>query len=529
MEILALIKCSLLWSLSETVVQPAAAVPFNPAKLILLIGWVYLCLYFVQRVQFSPLVPEKFKSAAKIAAIFLGPLILFILLIKDTIKRLSEEEDIGEILKQQLKSLDPSRFFDWRKEPTITLLDSTGTDLSKIYNPGKTSRQTSRILQLTRKIITDAIEQRTSDILIDPNEDSNYTVRFRVDGLLRTIKEHQHDTCKAIINSIKAVSSMDIAEKRRAQDGAFIAKTPDGIVSFRVATAGTRNGEKVSIRILNKDIGLFRLDNIGLTAKQQIIIANTIEKPSGMVLVCGPTGCGKTTTLYGMLSEIDFFTRNIITVEDPVEYILPNTSQIEINPKAGITFASSLRNILRQDPDVICVGEIRDEETAKIALRAAQTGQLILATIHSNSTAGALIRLLDLGVTPLLLSAGLNLIVSLRLVRKLCNNCKTPAEVTAIQGHEFRKRGINYRNIFQAAEYGCDQCGETGYHGRTAIFDILLIDEKLRDNITGNRLSIAQLRKEGDKRGKSNLQKQGLKTVVSGITSFEELKRVLGQ
>jgi type II secretory ATPase GspE/PulE/Tfp pilus assembly ATPase PilB-like protein len=379
---------------------------------------------------------------------------------------------------------------------------------------------------LTEQIIADALEQRASDILIDPKDELTYTLRFRVDGVLRTVNEFEPATCQAVINSIKAVSSMDIAEKRRPQDGAFVAKTVDGSTSFRVASAGVLNGEKVSVRVLNQNADMFTLANIGLSEKQSAVIESAIAKPSGMVLMCGPTGSGKTTTMYGMLNKIDLFTRNVITVEDPVEYVLPNASQIEVNPKADITFAKSLRSILRQDPDVICVGEVRDEETAATALRASQTGHLVLATVHSDSNASALVRLLDLGVTPLLLSSGLNLVISQRLLRRLCSRCKVPAELTQSQIHDFRKRGVNYKNIFQAE--GCERCHNTGYYGRIAVFDILTLDTQLKTQIANNQLSVAYLKQDGEKKGKSNLQKQGLKKVVSGVTSLEELKRVVG-
>ncbi|UCC22823.1 MAG: Flp pilus assembly complex ATPase component TadA, partial [Planctomycetota bacterium] len=270
----------------------------------------------------------------------------------------------------------------------------------------------------------------------------------------------------------------------------------------------------------------FRLANIGLSEKQRAVIEGAVEKPSGMVLMCGPTGSGKTTTLYGMLNEIDLNTRNVITVEDPIEYVLPNASQIEVNPKADITFAKSLRSILRQDPDVICVGEIRDEETAAIALRASQTGHLVLATVHSDTNASALVRLLDLGISPLLLSSGLDIIICQRLLRRLCSDCKAPAKLTQSQVHEFRRKGINCSNIHQAE--GCQKCHDTGYYERMAIFDILVLDNKLKAQIANNQLSMTQLRNEGDKKGKSNLKKQGLKKVVSGMTSLEELKRVVG-
>ena len=336
----------------------------------------------------------------------------------------------------------------------------------------------------------------------------------------------QADTCKAIVNSIKAVSSMDISEKRRPQDGAFMAKKAGATASFRVASAGVLNGEKLSIRVLNQDAGTFTLADLGLSKKQYSIIKNTISKPSGMVLICGPTGSGKTTTMYAMLNEIDRFTHNVITVEDPIEAMLPEASQIEINPKADITFAKTLRSILRQDPDVICVGEIRDEETAEIALRASQTGHLVLATIHCDSNATAMVRLLDLGISPLLLSSGLSLLSSQRLVRRLCEYCKEPAELSEDLIHKFERKGIAYSNIFQAT--GCKRCEGTGYSGRIAVCDLLVISDELKANIANNEAAIAELKTEGTKKDKSHMRKEGLKKVAAGITSLEEFKRVIG-
>jgi len=407
------------------------------------------------------------------------------------------------------------------------LLDSSGRDINEVYGNRKGRKEDTSILKLTEQIIAGALEDRSSDILIDPQDDTSYTVRYRVDGVLRTAYQISSDVCQGIINCVKAVSNMDISEKRRPQDGAFTAKTSETTASFRVASAGVLHGEKLSVRILNQVAGTYTLRNVGMTEKQQAVIQNAISKPSGMVLMCGPTGSGKTTTLYAMLNEIDFFTRNVITVEDPIECVLPNTSQIEVNPKADITFAKSLRSILRQDPDVICVGEIRDEETAAIALRASQTGHLVLATVHSDTNASALIRLLDLGVTPLLLSSGLSVMATQRLLRRLCDNCKRLAQLSQSQMHDLAVKGINYRGIFQAV--GCDWCAGTGYRGRIGIFDIMVVDAKLRDNIANNQLSIAALRDEGSKRGKSSIFKHGLKMVVSGTTSLEELKRVVGQ
>lgn len=505
----------------------AVSLPFNPIKLAFLIGWVYLCLYIAQRVQFNPLVPKNHKSIASIAALFAGPILLLVLLIVDTARKPSESRrGILEIIKEKLKSIGSLSFTGFKDDSRIRIFDSSGTELKDIYGHGKSRRKDSRVLNLTGQIILNALQERASDILIDPKDNSIYTVRLRIDGVLRTVEHIEAGTCHAIINSIKAASSMDIAEKRRPQDGAFVAKTAETTASFRVASAGVLNGEKLSIRVLDQNAGMFTLTNIGLLEKQRTIIENAVAKPSGLVLICGPTGSGKTTTLFAMLNEIDLFTRNVITVEDPIEYVLTNASQIEVNPKADITFAKALRSILRQDPDVICVGEIRDEETAAIAFRASQTGHLVLATVHSDSNASALVRLLDLGVTPLLLSSGLSITASQRLLRRLCSNCKIPARLSQSQIHDLRRRGINYKNIFQAR--GCTQCHETGYRGRTAIFDILILDDGLKAHIANGELSMTQLKKNGDKKGKSNLQKQALRKVVSGTTSFEELKRVVG-
>lgn len=540
MGILALTKCfSIFQQLDASLISigtgpgttlSSMSLSFNPIKLVCLVGWVYLCLYLVQNIQFNPLVPKDYRSIACVATLFLGPVFLFLLLITDIVRKFSEGRgSVFEILKEQLQNASASMSFlrfSSKDKTTLRLLDSSGRSITDIYGHGKGKQEDSHTLELTEQIIANALKERASDILIDPKDTLISTVRLRVDGVLRTVKQLESVECQAVVNSIKAVSNMDIAERRRPQDGAFLAKTSDGTVFFRVASAGSVSGEKLSIRVLNQNAEMFTLESIGLSDKQRGIIESMISKPTGMVLMCGPTGSGKTTTLYAMLNRIDLLTRNVITVEDPIEYVLPNASQIEVNPKADITFAKSLRSILRQDPDVICVGEIRDEETAAIALRASQTGHLVLGTIHSDSNASALVRLLDLNVTPLLLSSGLDVLISQRLVRRLCNSCKVPATLSQNQMHDLRKKGINYKNIFQAK--GCERCHETGYYGRIAVFDILNLDNELKADIANNRLSVTQLKKEGDKKGRSNLQKQGLKAVVSGITSLEELKRVIG-
>jgi type II secretory ATPase GspE/PulE/Tfp pilus assembly ATPase PilB-like protein len=278
--------------------------------------------------------------------------------------------------------------------------------------------------------------------------------------------------------------------------------------------------------VLNRNADKYTLTQAGLPDRQRTAIATAVSKPSGMVLICGPTGSGKTTTLYSVLNQIDRRTHNVITVEDPIEAHLPECSQLEINPKADITFAKALRSILRQDPDVIVVGEIRDEETAEIALRAAQTGHLVLATIHCDSNATALIRLLDLGVSPMLMSTGLNLLISQRLMRRLCPACKTPARLEPSVVQKIERQGFDPKDICDPV--GCEQCGGTGYYGRTAVCDLLPITPTLRADIAHNPEIVTRLRSDGEMSGRSNMRREALARVILGISSVEELKRIVG-
>ncbi len=509
----------------------STTLPFHPVKFILLVSWIYLCLFFVQKVQYSPLITRQFRTPAMLITLFTGPVFLGALIIGAAVKKsMQTGADFIDILTEYagtiITGIHKLGILSHGNSSKVTLLDSSGRSIDELYGHGGKQRADSRILARTEKLIADALERRATDILIDPKEESIYTIRFRIDGVLHNVTEDDAETCKAVVNSIKAVSGMDISEKRRPQDGAFIAKKEGHTASFRVASAGVVNGEKLSIRVLNHKAGTYQLDDTGFGKKQLALIREMLKKPSGMILVCGPTGSGKTTTLYAMLNEMDRFTRNVITVEDPIEAVLSEASQIEINPKADITFSKALRSILRQDPDVICVGEIRDEETAEIGLRAAQTGHLVLATIHCDSNAAAIIRLVDLGISPLLIASGLKLLVSQRLLRCLCNKCKQQAELPIHQMRELTKKGIDSTHIYTAV--GCKHCEETGYYNRTAICDLTVIDDTIQQNIVKNKTIIDELRTKGGQMGRSNLHKQGLKKVVTGVTTFEELKRVIG-
>lgn len=509
----------------HSAIAPGAAIPFSIAKLLFLIVWIYLCMYTVIRLEHSPMVPAKHKPIANIFALLIGPLLVSVLFIRDTARKIKRGEIDWRDIMCSVFGNAFKRIGSEKETKAIELMDSAGRSFNEVYgSQGKGKDSDSEILNLTEGIILDAITQRASDVLIDPKSNAVYTVRFRIDGFLQTISQIDGERCSAVVNSIKAISNMDIAEKRRPQDGSFMAKIPQGSVFFRVASAGVLGGEKLSIRVLNQSTHRLRLDEIGLSEKTYEVVTETVRQSSGMVIVCGPTGSGKTTSLYAMLDTIDFFTRNVVTIEDPIEYVLDNASQIEVNVKANITFANTLRSMLRQDPDVICVGEIRDSETAKMALQASQTGHLVLATLHSSSNMATLVRLIELGIRPLLLASALSVIISQRLVRRLCDHCKVPADLSEERIADFKKKGINYAQIMSAL--GCEWCNGTGYYGRTAIMDVMYLDDAVKARLADNKLSMGDLKNEGDNKGRSTLRKEGLKKVLEGLTTFQEVKRV---
>ncbi len=500
---------------------------FSPSRIVFLIFWFYLCMYLIQRFQYSPIIPKKLKPGMNILMLVFAPFIILLFIMAEAARRIQDHsisffEAVKRAFGRAVEVVDLSHFAGARGKSSIVLLDSLGRNLFEVYG-AKDSKDDKNILEYTHRIISTAVEQLASDILIDPVNSDNYVVRYRVDGTLRTADEVGFRQCAAIVNSLKAVSGMDISEKRRPQDGAFVAKTPDGDISFRVASAGVLHGEKLSIRILNQAAAQLSLTDLGMDDKYQQLVKNAITHQSGMILVCGPTGSGKSTTMQAMLHEIDFYTRNVITIEDPIEYVLPQASQIEINPKAGITFATALRSVLRQNPDVIFVGEIRDEETASTALGASQTGHLVFATLHSSSNAAAIVRLMDLNIKPLLISSAVDLLISQRLIRRLCPECKAPDTLGGAEFEKFREKNVSSKIMRPT---GCNLCSDTGYKGRIAIFDIMVLDDEVKSQILSPDFSVSRFKNIGDDRYRTNLKKQALKLALEGITSLEEVKRV---
>ncbi len=371
------------------------------------------------------------------------------------------------------------------------------------------------VVKLTDLIIRQAIEERASDIHIEPFKDK-ISLRYRIDGKLYEIPPPAKHLHLPIISRIKILAKLDIAEKRLPQDGAFIVRLADRIIDLRVSTVPTIYGEKIVLRILDRSSVVLDLNQLGFDAKQLEDMRRCIKAPYGLMLITGPTGSGKTTTLYAALSEMKSSTKNIITIEDPVEYRLEGVNQVQIKPEIGLNFASALRSFLRQDPDVMLVGEIRDLETAEICIRSALTGHLVLSTLHTNNAPAAINRLLDIGVEPYMITPSLLLVVAQRLLRKLCPDCKEAYEPTAEQ-----LGGVKLNADLIYKPKGCQKCSQIGYRGRVCVAEVMVINTEIRELIT-QKANIEKLREACQASGMQTIYQSALSKVESGITSFEE-------
>jgi len=380
------------------------------------------------------------------------------------------------------------------------------------------------IIRLVNYIISQASKARASDIHIEPYQNS-FKVRYRVDGILYDLLSPPKGIQASLISRIKVMAQMNIAEKRLPQDGRIDVKIGNQDIDVRVSTIPTAFGERVVLRLLNKSGSLLRLSDLGLDSEKLTLLKRLVSSPNGIILITGPTGSGKTTTLYAILSALNSPDINIITIEDPIEYQINGISQIQVNPKINLTFARGLRSIVRQDPDVVLVGEIRDHETAEIAVQSALTGHLVFSTLHTNDSASAITRLVDIGIEPFLISSSLIAVAAQRLVRVLCENCKKPyapdAETLANIGIDPGR--IGGRTVFQAG--GCDRCIQTGYRGRLGIFEIMMMESQLKSLILkahdANRI-LAEARSMKF----SSLREDGIRKVLDGITTVEEVLRV---
>lgn len=378
------------------------------------------------------------------------------------------------------------------------------------------------VVRLVESIIINAVKARASDIHIEPFE-KYIKIRYRIDGELSEVLRPARETQGAIITRIKILSNMDIAEKRVPQDGRIITRVDDKDVDLRVSVLPTVFGEKVVIRILTKNNSLIDKKNLGIDENDLEKLNRIINCPYGIILATGPTGSGKSTTLYAILNELNTDSKNIVTVEDPVEYLLEGVNQVNVNIKAGLTFAAGLRSILRQDPDIVMIGEIRDNETAEIAIRSAITGHLVLSTIHTNDAPSAVVRLTDMDIEPYLVSTSLTGVIAQRLVKRICPHCKI-----SYIADDYEKRMLGFKNDEMVTLYkgeGCSACGNTGYIGRVGVYEVMEITREHREYILNNR-SIDDLRDLSIKNGMKTLFASCKNLVLKGNTTFDELMKI---
>ncbi|TXH01811.1 MAG: type II/IV secretion system protein [Candidatus Moraniibacteriota bacterium] len=430
-----------------------------------------------------------------------------------------------QALEEAIQSLKKDQSIDIEKSET------TAVTTSEVF-------QDAPIAKLVDVIVKHALDGRASDIHIEPIEGS-YRVRFRVDGILRATLLFPLDVGKAVISRIKILSNLKIDEKQKPQDGRFRVEAAEKSVDLRVSTLPVIDGEKVVMRILDKSNNMADLDKLGLWGRNREVLTRKIREPYGIILITGPTGSGKSTTLYAFLSILNQEERNIITLEDPVEYFMDGINQSQIRPEIGYSFASGLRSILRQDPNVIMVGEIRDEETGELAIHAALTGHLVLSTLHTNDVLKALPRLLDMGAEPFLLAASIQALAAQRLVRRICENCKEPVVLSPamLKRLEEARRHIDDTEMrdyeldsigrivaFQGK--GCKQCNNSGYKGRIAIYEVFEITEDAKVVVTDKAGNENELRQEAIKQKMLSMKQDGFLKVLKGITTIAEVERV---
>jgi len=381
--------------------------------------------------------------------------------------------------------------------------------------------ESNPVKKLLNLVLLQAIRDKSSDIHFEPFE-NEYKMRYRIDGVLYEMVPPPKYIAAALSSRIKVMADLDIAERRLPQDGRISLTVQGKPVDLRVSVLPTMFGESVVLRVLDRSQLQLDLEKLGLRQYELKLFRQLIDKPNGIIIVTGPTGCGKTTTLYSALTELNNIETKVITTEDPIEYDLDGVIQVQMRPGIGLTFARCLRSILRQDPDIILVGEIRDLETAEISAQASLTGHIVFTTLHTNDAPSSIARLLDLGVEPFLMTATLEGIVGQRLVRKICEHCKTPYEPTDLQLAEV---GLTPEEIHEKKFYygrGCSRCNNTGYRGRTGIFELMAFTDEIRELIM-NQASTAVLRAAGQKGGMRLLRDNGLEAIYDGITTMDEV------
>ncbi len=468
-----------------------------------------------------------FRSGNTLAVAFADPGNIFIV---DEVRRMTGM-DVEPMVCREIDCINAINQYytapeqqDLPDEPEVTSLDdlpeeeTTAADAEATSAPRKLEEAASEapVVRWVNQMIIRAVRERASDIHIEPTREG-LTVRFRIDGVLHSIVSPKKALQLAVVSRIKIMSRMNIAEKRIPQDGRYGALVDGREIDFRVSTFPTTYGETVVMRILDR-MRLLSLDELGLMGDAATLMREMIAKPHGVLLVTGPTGSGKSTTVYAILGEIRSADKNIITIEDPVEYDMDKICQSQVNEKAGYTYLVGLKHILRQDPDVIMIGEIRDGETAGVAIRAALTGQLVFSTIHTNDAPGTITRLIDMGIEPFLVASATEGTVAQRLVRKICPKCKEPFDPPAklLEELELPPGTKFYRGR------GCERCRNTGYTGRIGIFEVLKMNDRIRELVV-TRPPTSAIRALAREYGMKTLWEDGIAKVVAGITTIEEV------
>jgi type IV pilus assembly protein PilB len=440
------------------------------------------------------------------------------------------DDEIAEAIEANYKLLEEERKARVRmkqfaaSEKEMQAVAGTAADARAAAGPGAAENE-ENITRLVTLILNNAIHRGASDIHLEPFEEE-FKLRFRQDGKLVPVFNGAKGVFPPLVSRIKIMANLDIAEHRIPQDGRLKITFEDRDIDFRVSVLPTYHGEKVVLRILDKGSLKLEFTDLGFEPQERDVFVEAISKPNGICLVTGPTGSGKSTTLYSALNNLNEEDTNLITLEDPVEYNIEGINQIQCNAKVGLTFASGLRSILRQDPDVIMVGEIRDLETADIAIKAALTGHLVLSTLHTNDAPGAVSRLLDMGIEPFMLAASLNLCQAQRLVRRLCAQCKKAAKVPQTFFERNRRHlppNVTEHTPMYVAD-GCQHCNGSGYKGRTSVVEMMPVTESLKQLIADGA-NLAQIKKEAAEEGMITLYENGLKKVYQGLTSLEEVLR----
>ncbi|OEH84210.1 type II secretion system protein GspE [Desulfuribacillus stibiiarsenatis] len=380
------------------------------------------------------------------------------------------------------------------------------------------------IAKAVNAIIQQSIKEKASDIHIEPAE-RQVRVRYRIDGILQDMMDLPKQTQASLVSRIKIMADMDISEKRVPQDGRIQIKSGNSNIDLRISTLPTIFGEKVVIRLLDKSNVLYSIQELGMDSDTEVVFKNSLKQTYGVILITGPTGSGKTTTLYAALNEINDAQKNIVTVEDPVEYVLDRINQVQVNTKAGMTFAGGLRSILRQDPDIIMVGEIRDKETAEIAIRSATTGHLVLSTLHTNDAASTITRLLDLEIEPFLVASAVVGVLAQRLVRTICPDCKRSFQLPEQDPWRLFLGASDTEPITLYKGNGCSFCNNTGYKGRTAIHEFMPVTKEIR-NLVARKASADVIKDVGRKEGMITLKEDGIKKAFAGKTTLQEIVRV---